>query len=119
MAYELCRRLGRDCADLEVWEPVAEYALSGALRSHRHLGMERGEDWINLALAFLRVCALVEAEQEVAKRQEELQLVLEEMLISQTETTGTSGSKHFLLANDPLCSGCTFRFRHSDIGRCG
>lgn len=57
-AYESCRSLAKDCAEQHVWEPAAKFALAGALKAHRHLQMDKQEDWINLALAYLRVCAL-------------------------------------------------------------
>lgn len=41
-----------------IWDPVAEFALSGALKAHNHLAAEQGEDYLNLALAYLRVQAL-------------------------------------------------------------
>ena len=42
-----------------MWEPVAVYALEGALRAHGKLDLDRREDWTNLALAYLRVCAVL------------------------------------------------------------
>ncbi|KAK8845493.1 hypothetical protein IAR55_006206 [Kwoniella newhampshirensis] len=59
VAYDLCRALAKDCAELLTWDPVSKFALEGALRSHRELKKEKEEDWENLALAYLRVCALV------------------------------------------------------------
>nr|GFD51784.1 hypothetical protein [Tanacetum cinerariifolium] len=53
------RDLARECAEQPVWEPVARFALSGALKSHEHLKSAKSEDWTNLALAYLRISSLL------------------------------------------------------------
>ena len=58
-AYDLCRDLAKDCAELLIWEPASKFALEGALRSHAQLALNKQEDWTNLALAYLRVCAIL------------------------------------------------------------
>lgn len=83
-AYDLCRKLARDCAELLTWEPVAKFALEGALRAHRELQGEKDEEWSNLALAYLRVCALIEDDMVV----EELDIVLSALGKSETAHTG-------------------------------
>ena len=57
-AYELCRDVVYDCAQLLTWEPVTSYALEGALRAHGQLQKEKGEEWMDLALAYMRVCTM-------------------------------------------------------------
>ncbi|WWD09044.1 hypothetical protein V865_007164 [Kwoniella europaea PYCC6329] len=59
-AYDLSRELAKDCAEILTWDPISKFALEGALKAHRELGREKDEDWENLALAYLRVCALVD-----------------------------------------------------------
>jgi len=71
-AYDLCRDLAKECAALLTWDPIAKYALEGALRAHTELRKERSEDWMNLAVAYMRVCAVVEDEADHG----ELHLVL-------------------------------------------
>lgn len=73
-AWGLCRGLARDCAEMGVWEPVARFALEGAIRAHRELGLSRDEEWGNVGLAYLRVCAISEVGEE---EQRELQGVWE------------------------------------------
>lgn len=64
-AYDLSRNLAKECAELLVWEPVARFALESAIRSHRELRLAIDEEWLNLALAYLRVCAMrVDSEDE-------------------------------------------------------
>ncbi|KAK1926038.1 trafficking protein particle complex subunit 10 [Papiliotrema laurentii] len=58
-AYDLCRDLARDCAEQHIWEPASRFALAGAIRAHQHLTLDKHEDWTNLALAYLRTCAIV------------------------------------------------------------
>ena len=58
-AYEICRDLARDCAELHIWEPASRFALAGALKSHERLHLEKSEDWTNIALAYLRICAIL------------------------------------------------------------
>ena len=74
----MCRRLAKACADLEVWEPIADFALQGALKSHRKLTIEQDEDWVNLSLAYLRVCALLENSKS-ENQTGELTMVLDEL----------------------------------------
>lgn len=38
---------------------MARFALDGALRSHREIGLTKGTEWTFLALAYLRICAMV------------------------------------------------------------
>ncbi|KAK4686207.1 trafficking protein particle complex subunit 10, partial [Tremellales sp. Uapishka_1] len=57
-AYELSRDLAKACAELRVWEPVSKYALKNCLISHQRLSKSQDEDWANLALAFMRLCAI-------------------------------------------------------------
>nr|XP_031863557.1 uncharacterized protein CI109_000809 [Kwoniella shandongensis]KAA5530629.1 hypothetical protein CI109_000809 [Kwoniella shandongensis] len=89
-AYDLCRHLAKDCAELLTWDPVSKFALEGALRSHKELKKEREEDWENLALAYLRVCALVN------EGGEELQDVLDGLKIIETEQE-VEGHKAFMI----------------------
>lgn len=56
-AYDLSRALARDCADLLIWEPIAKFALEGALQAHRNLKLAKDEEWANIATAYLRVRA--------------------------------------------------------------
>jgi hypothetical protein len=42
-----------------VWSPIAKFALEGALQSHHELGLAKSEEWTFIALAYLRVCALL------------------------------------------------------------
>lgn len=58
-AYDLCRSLAKDCAEPLIWEPASKFALEGALRAHTHLALDKQEDWTNLALAYLRICAIL------------------------------------------------------------
>lgn len=57
-AYDLFRSLSRDCAELHVWDRVAQFALHGALVSHRHLEFPRDDDWAHLVIAYLRACTM-------------------------------------------------------------
>lgn len=57
-AYDLSRNLAKDCAELLIWEPIAKFALEGALHAHRELSLKVDEEWTNLALAYLRVAAV-------------------------------------------------------------
>nr|XP_019048846.1 hypothetical protein I302_02625 [Kwoniella bestiolae CBS 10118]OCF27776.1 hypothetical protein I302_02625 [Kwoniella bestiolae CBS 10118] len=59
-AYDLSRELAKDCAEILTWDPISKFALEGALQAYRELGREKDEDWENLALAYMRVCALVD-----------------------------------------------------------
>ncbi|ORX34725.1 trafficking protein particle complex subunit 10 [Kockovaella imperatae] len=90
LAYDLCRHLAKDCADLEVWDKVAGRALAGALRAHRHLGLAFDEDWVNLALAYLRVCALSNGEGELETVREEVQEVLADLAQSNIQLAATA-----------------------------
>lgn len=58
-AFSLCCVTAKECAQQSVWSPIAKFALEGALRSHRELGLQKSEDWTFLALAYLRVSALL------------------------------------------------------------
>ena len=58
-AYTLSCGLAKDCADLLSWELVAKFAIEGALRAHRQMQKKCDEGWLNLAVAYLRVCAIV------------------------------------------------------------
>nr|XP_018266801.1 uncharacterized protein I303_00779 [Kwoniella dejecticola CBS 10117]OBR88959.1 hypothetical protein I303_00779 [Kwoniella dejecticola CBS 10117] len=58
-AYDRSRELAKDCAELLTWDPVSKFALEAALQAHRELDREKDEDWENLALAYLRVSAIV------------------------------------------------------------
>ncbi|WWC85913.1 uncharacterized protein L201_000783 [Kwoniella dendrophila CBS 6074] len=58
-AYDLSRILAKDCAELLTWDPISKFALEGALQAHRELGKEKDEDWENLALAYLRLSAIL------------------------------------------------------------
>ncbi|OCF36173.1 hypothetical protein I316_02045 [Kwoniella heveanensis BCC8398] len=94
-AYDLSRSLARDCAELLTWEPVSKFALEGALRAHRELHKEKDEDWDNLALAYLRVCAVTttfprqssadDQGDETQNSIEELERVIEGLRDSETE----------------------------------
>jgi hypothetical protein len=57
-AFNHCKGLARDCAEMGVWEPVAKFALEGALRSHKELRLHKDEEWVNIALAYVRVCII-------------------------------------------------------------
>nr|XP_019014675.1 uncharacterized protein I206_00759 [Kwoniella pini CBS 10737]OCF53456.1 hypothetical protein I206_00759 [Kwoniella pini CBS 10737] len=70
-AYDLSRALARDCAELLTWDPISKFALEGALQAHRELDKEKDEDWENLALAYLRVCALVIDEKATDQQDED------------------------------------------------
>ncbi|WRT63733.1 uncharacterized protein IL334_000656 [Kwoniella shivajii] len=63
-AYDLSRRLAKDCAEFLTWDPISKFALEGALQAHRELNMGKDEDWENLGLAYLRACALVDKDKE-------------------------------------------------------
>lgn len=58
-SYDLCRDLAKDCAELHIWEPASRFALAGAIKSHERLQLDKEEDWTNLALAYLRICAIL------------------------------------------------------------
>ncbi|RXK36754.1 hypothetical protein M231_05989 [Tremella mesenterica] len=72
-AYDLCRDLAMNCAELLIWEKVARYSLDGALRAHRELKRDKDEEWVNLALAYLRVCAGANLTDDVSELGEVLQ----------------------------------------------
>ncbi|TXT05006.1 hypothetical protein VHUM_03826 [Vanrija humicola] len=57
-AYTQFRLLARDCIELHVWDRVSKYAIQSALSAHTQLQLNRDEDWAQLALALLRVCAV-------------------------------------------------------------
>lgn len=85
-AYDLCRDLARDCAEQHIWEPASRFALAGAIRAHQHLALDKHEDWTNLALAYLRTCAIV-ADQPSSI---EVERVLEGFREQEIEYTGES-----------------------------
>ena len=62
LTYELCRGLAKDCAELEIWTPIARFALEGALKAQDKLSLPKDEDWANLSLAYLRICCLSESD---------------------------------------------------------
>jgi hypothetical protein len=65
-AYDLCCASAKDCAEHLVWTPVAKFALEGAVRSHRALGLDKTrEEWVMLASAYMRICALSPKDQEM------------------------------------------------------
>jgi hypothetical protein len=68
-AYKLCCATAKECAQQSVWSPIAKFALEGAIRSHRELGLERAEEWTFIALAYLRVCALLPEGQDPVELQ--------------------------------------------------
>ena len=78
-AYDLCRELAKDCAELLIWEPSAKFALSGALKAHRHLALGKQEDWANLALAYLRASSLAAVEGDADIEIEEVLKALGDM----------------------------------------
>ncbi|WVF66156.1 hypothetical protein IAT40_000896 [Kwoniella sp. CBS 6097] len=92
-AYDLSRSLAKDCAELLTWDPVSKFALEGALRSHRELNKEKDEDWDNLALAYLRVCAVtsssrhttVDDEEDGQRDHDELERIIEGLRDSEIE----------------------------------
>ncbi|WVR03511.1 hypothetical protein IAU60_000502 [Kwoniella sp. DSM 27419] len=86
-AYDLSRALARDCAELLTWDPISKFALEGALQAHRHLDRERDEDWQNVALAYMRVCAVINNEngETFDKGGVELPSVLRELGSSELE----------------------------------
>lgn len=72
-AYTQFRLLARDCIELHVWDRVSKYAIQSALAAHTELQLSRDEDWAQLALALLRVCA-VTPESKNASEEELAQL---------------------------------------------
>lgn len=68
------------------WEPVAKYALTGALRAHRELALERDADWVNLALAYLRVRVIIDSEVEADT--DDLKGVIDGLAICEVAQTG-------------------------------
>ncbi|WOO84693.1 Trafficking protein particle complex subunit 10 [Vanrija pseudolonga] len=72
-AYTQLRLLARDCIELHVWDRVSKYAIQSALAAHTELQLRRDEDWAQLALALLRVCA-VTPESKNASEEELAQL---------------------------------------------
>ncbi|KAL7418808.1 hypothetical protein Q5752_006492 [Cryptotrichosporon argae] len=65
-AFDLSCALAKSCAELLIWDPVAKFALAGALTAHTELQLERDEQWANLALAYVRACALTNKADETA-----------------------------------------------------
>ncbi len=74
---------------------MAKYALEGALRSHRELGKEPDEDWTNLVLAYMRVCAVIEGEVEA----EELEEALSRLVGCDPGQSGKSCQTHLKLTD--------------------
>ena len=52
---------------------MAKYALEGALKAHHELREEMNDDWANLALAYIRTCAVYKGDSVT----EDLRRVLE------------------------------------------
>ena len=95
-AYEQCRGLAKYCVEILIWDPIAEYALSGALSAHSHLALTKDEDWTNLALAYLRVTALLGSKgEELAENK--VKFVLEVLDgLRETDVSPTGSSRPFL-----------------------
>lgn len=109
-AYDLCRNLARDCAEMFIWDPVAEFALSGALKAHNQLAAEQGEEYLNLALAYLRVQALHSGSEGKEDRSESESLtrdVLDTLRSGLNAQLGKSARK--VLPNSELTSGASGR----------
>lgn len=43
-----------------MWEPASRFALGGALKSHDRLKLDKEGDWTNFALAYLRICSMLQ-----------------------------------------------------------
>lgn len=97
-AYDLCRDLARDCAEQHIWEPASRFALAGALSAHRNLALDKQDDWLNLALAYLRTCALAKADSD----HEEVGLALVDLRESPTVH---SSELSFFFATHLMISG--------------
>ncbi|ORY22633.1 hypothetical protein BCR39DRAFT_551248 [Naematelia encephala] len=75
MAYDLSRALAKDCAELRIWEPVASFALFAALRSHGELQLSKDDEWVNLALAYLRAQAVVPDQPEGEEKSHRVEII--------------------------------------------
>jgi hypothetical protein len=86
--WDLCRGLARDCAELGVWEPVAKFSLDGALMAHERLGVERDEEWLHIALAYLRVRAVMRQDDD-EEDGDRLDLAVEGIRHAKIDQSGT------------------------------
>lgn len=80
---------------------MAKFALEGALRSHRELGLAQEDEWLFLALAYLRICAQTPST-EVAEDSQALEAVMTELVKGSKSTKGAFERKASYLAGPLL-----------------